>query len=152
MLVGQAPGKTEVHTRRPFSGPAGNRLEGWLARAGLGRDDVYFAALARCFPGEKPGGGDRPPSQAMLSNCREHLLREFEILRPEVVIPVGGMVVRELLGISRLDEAVGKTHHRDGATYLPLPHPSGASTWTNYSQNRELLETALELLGERVSV
>lgn len=151
MLVGQAPGKTEVHTRRPFSGPAGKRLEVWLASAGLDRDDLYFSALARCFPGEKPGGGDRPPSRTMISNCRGHLLREFEILRPEVVIPVGGMAIKELLGIPRLDEAVGRVHDRDGIAYVPLPHPSGASTWTNHPQNRELLENALGVLGELVA-
>src|SRR5215210_4343913 len=151
LLVGQAPGLTEVSTRLPFTGPAGRRLEGWLAKTGVSRGEIYLSALARCFPGKARGGGDKVPSRAMLANCRPHLLREFEILRPEVVVPVGGLAIRELLGIVRLSEAVGETFRRDGVVYGPLLHPSGASMWLNGSKNQERLATALATLGERVA-
>jgi uracil-DNA glycosylase len=146
LLVGQAPGSTEVTTRLPFTGPAGKRLMGWFERAGLSREVVYLSALCRCFPGKAKGGGDLAPSRAMMQNCRPHLLRELELLQPEVVAPVGGLAIKELLGITRLSEAVGETVRRDGIVYVPLPHPSGASTWLNAPENKERLDRALATL------
>jgi uracil-DNA glycosylase len=157
LLVAQAPGSTEVATRLPFTGPAGKTLERWFARAGVSREEVYLSALARCFPGKarrrKAGGhgGDLAPSRAMIRSCRPHLWREFELLRPEVVVPVGGLAIRELLSVTRLSEAVGRTFERDRVVYVPLPHPSGASTWLNGSENQERLTTALATLGEQVA-
>lgn len=150
-LVAQAPGVTDVSTGLPFTGPAGKRLEGWFEEAGVSRREIYLSALARCFPGKAPGGGDRAPSRAMIANCRPHLSREFELLRPEVVAPVGGLAVRELLGIGRLSEAVGETILRDGVVYVPLPHLSGASTWLNLPENRGRLFRALAELGRLVA-
>lgn len=151
LLVGQAPGSTEVTTRLPFTGPAGKRLMGWFERAGLSREEVYLSALCRCFPGKAKGGGDLAPSRAMMQNCRPHLLRELELLRPEVVAPVGGLAIKELLGITRLSEAVGKTIRRDGIVYVPLPHPSGTSTWLNAPENKERLDRALAMLKEQAA-
>ncbi len=151
VLVGQAPGSTEVTTRLPFTGPAGKRLMGWLERAGLSRKEVYLSALCRCFPGKAKGGGDLAPSRTMMQNCRPHLLRELELLRPEVVAPVGGLAIKELLGITRLSEAVGETVRRDGIVYVPLPHPSGASTWLNAPENKERLDRALTTLKEQAA-
>ena len=148
LLVAQAPGTTEASRGLPFVGPSGRRLEGWFERAGISRRDVYLSALAKCFPGKAKGGGDKAPSRAMISNCRPHLLREFELLRPRIVVPVGGLAIKELLGIGRLVEAVGLTHRRDGIVYVPLPHPSGASTWLNAPENRERLWRSLAALKE----
>ena len=151
LLVGQAPGSTEVKTRLPFTGPAGKRLMDWFDRAGLAREEVYLSALCRCFPGKAKDGGDLVPSRTMMQNCRPHLLRELELLRPEVVVPVGGLAIKELLGITRLSEAVGEITRRDGIVYVPLPHPSGASTWLNAPENKERLDLALATLKEQAA-
>lgn len=151
MLVGQAPGIREVQTRLPFTGPAGKRLGAWLERAGVSRDEVHFAAVARCFPGKARGGGDKLPSRAMIRNCRPHLERDFELVRPEVVILVGGLAIKEVLGLAKLSEAVGTIHRRDGIVYVPLPHPSGASTWLNSPENKEKLGRSLVMLAEVMS-
>ena len=151
LLVGQAPGSTEVKTRLPFTGPSGKRLMSWFEQAGLSREEVYLSALCRCFPGKAKGGGDLAPSRAMMQNCRPHLLRELELLRPEVVVPVGGLAIKELLGITRLSEGVGETIRRDGIVYVPLPHPSGASTWLNAPENKERLDRALAALKQQAA-
>ena len=151
MLVGQAPGITEVTTRLPFTGPAGKRLTQWFERAGISREEVYFSALARCFPGKAKGGGDKVPSRAMIQNCRIHLSAELELLDPGVVILVGGMAIKDFLGATRLTGVIGSSVERDGVTYVPLPHPSGASTWLNAPENKKSLETALKALGELVA-
>jgi uracil-DNA glycosylase len=80
-----------------------------------------------------------------------HLLREFALLRPEIVVPVGGVAIRELLGVGRLSDAVGGTFGKDGVVYVPHPYPSGASTWLNVPENRGRLSLALALLGELVA-
>jgi uracil-DNA glycosylase len=129
------------------------RLAGRSGRlaGGDSRAEIYLSALARCFPGKTKGGGDKVPSRAMLTNCRPHLLREFELLAPGIVIPVGGLAIKELLGIRRLSEAVGEIYSYDGVVYVPLPHPSGASTWLNVPENKARLIRALAVLGELVA-
>jgi uracil-DNA glycosylase len=123
----------------------------WFEQAGVSRDAVYLSALCRCFPGKAKGSRDLAPSRAMIQNCRPHLLGEFDLLRPQVVVPVGGLAIKELLGMKRLSEAVGETFVRDGIVYVPLPHPSGASTWLNDAKNKERLTRALAALGEQAS-
>jgi uracil-DNA glycosylase len=153
MLVGQAPGRTEAENGRPFSGPAGRTLFGWLAEAGIGEDafrgQVYMAAMTRCFPGPAPSGsGDRRPSPAELALCRPFLDRQLALVRPELVVLVGGMAIDALLGKMPLAQAVGRIHDRDGVRFLPLPHPSGASRWLNEPAHRELRRRAIRLLAE----
>ncbi len=87
----------------------------------------------------------------MLANCRPHPSREFELLRPEIVVPVGRMAIRELLGIGRASEAVGETFRHDGVVHGSLPHPSGASTWLNVPENKGKLLRALAVLGGLVA-
>ena len=53
------------------------------------------------------------------------------MLSTKVVVLVGGLAIKELLGIGRLPEAIDKTLRHDGVVYVPLPHPSGVSTWIN---------------------
>lgn len=151
VLVGQAPGIRERETRRPFTGPAGKRLDAWLGEAGVSRDEVYITAICKCFPGKAKGGGDLVPSRAMISNCQPYLEREFDLIGPRVVVPVGGLAIRQLLNISRLTDAIGERFERDGTIHVPLPHPSGASTWLNRPENRERLRAALRIVGELVS-
>src|SRR5262249_30144461 len=83
MLVGQAPGDKETLLGRPFAWTAGKTLFGWFnATCGLNeaqfRSLVYMAAVCRCFPGKKRGGGDRVPSPEEIANCAVWLRKEME--------------------------------------------------------------------------
>ena len=152
MLIGQAPGHLSVERRLPFSGPGGRVLDMWLQRAGFApgalRTEVYISALTKCDPGKNPrGGGDRKPSPPELALCRPFLLRELELVRPEVLLLVGGMAIETFLGPSRLSEIIGASVERDGVHLLPLPHPSGVSRWLNEPEHQALLARALELLA-----
>ena len=159
MLVGQAPGKVEVGDRRPFAGRAGKTLFSWLAQAGVDeaafRRDVYIAAITRCYPGPSPSGrGDRVPSTREREMCSGWLESELRIIRPALLIPVGRLAIDRFLGAGKLSELVGKRHlvRHDGgeSVAIPLPHPSGASSWINEPEHRALLGRALELLGEEL--
>lgn len=157
MLVGQAPGKSEVSDGRAFTGRAGRTLFRWLERAGLEeewfRENVYIAAVTRCYPGPHPSGrGDRVPSPAERVRCGDWLARELALIRPRLVIPVGRLAIDRVLGDTPLDEVVGRAHEvrLDGleTTVVPLPHPSGASGWIHAPGHGALLEAALDRLAD----
>src|SRR5207247_5759961 len=108
----------------------------WFAGIGVEearfRGAVYLAAVCRCFPG-KAAGGDRAPSAAEVASCAPWLDRELELVRPELVLPVGKLAIAAILDGDRpLVETVGArfTAARAGRRFdvLPLPHPSGART------------------------
>lgn len=152
MVVGQAPGHLSVERRMPFAGPGGVILDRWLQQAGFAPGDlhreVYLSALTRCDPGKNPRGtGDRKPSPPELALCRPYLLRELDLVRPQVILPVGGMAIAAFLGPQRLEEVVGEAFERNGVLLLPLPHPSGVSRWLNDAAHQQLLARALERLA-----
>jgi uracil-DNA glycosylase len=156
MLVGQAPGDKEPIMGRPFAWTAGRTLFKWFSGA-LGwseeevRDRVYFAAVCRCFPGKRPGGGDRVPDPDEVDACSRWLDREFELLQTALVIPVGKLAIGRFLGPARLQDTVGRSFRvrlagRD-ADCIPLPHPSGASPWHRMQPGKALLERGLGLIA-----
>lgn len=153
MLVGQAPGHLSVERGRAFSGPGGRILDAWLQRAGFAPgalwSEVYVSAITKCDPGKSPrGGGDRKPSPPEQALCRPYLLAELELVRPRVILPVGGMAIDAFLGPgSKLDAVIGQACDRDGARILPLPHPSGVSRWLNTPGHQALLAQALDILA-----
>jgi uracil-DNA glycosylase len=67
-------------------------------------------------------------------------------MRPRLIVAVGGLAIRRLLGQAQLTECIGLRFERDGVPVIPLPHPSGASSWPNLPANRERLATALALV------
>jgi uracil-DNA glycosylase family 4 len=148
MIVGQAPGIVEGVERRPWRGRAGQTLRRWLE---LDEDafysTFYCCSVTRCYPGRHPNGrGDRPPSTRELELCRFWLDWELRLVRPAVIVPVGGLAIRRVLGISGLAGCIGSRFELGDAVAVPLPHPSGASGWLNAAENRERLASALELL------
>jgi uracil-DNA glycosylase len=153
MVVGQAPGHLSVERGMPFAGPGGVILDRWLQQAefaeGALHREVYLSALTRCDPGRNPRGtGDRKPSPPELALCRPYLLRELELVRPQVILPVGGMAITAFLGPQRLEDVIGASFERNGVLLIPLPHPSGVSRWLNDAAHQQLLARALERLGQ----
>jgi len=182
MLIGQAPGRLSVERGEPFSGPGGKTLERWLDMAGFPmgalRSEVYLSALTKCDPGRSPrGDGDRKPSPPELTLCRPFVLRELELVRPAVILLVGGMAITAFMGAQRLDDVVGHVYIAsangpqecayagddarddarddmpatptisDAAYLLPLPHPSGVSRWLNDATHQALVARAMAWLG-----
>ena len=152
LIVGQAPGVVEGLERRPWRGRAGRTLRSWLE---LDEEPFYetfyCASITRCYPGRHPSGrGDRPPTPVERDLCAFWLDWELRLLRPRLVLLVGGLSVRRLLGRARLTECIGSRYELGGAVAIPLPHPSGASGWLNDAANRGRLAEALRLVGEEL--
>lgn len=159
MLVGQAPGKVEVTGGKPFAGRAGRTLFRWLERAGLdesaARSRIYIAAITRCFPGPSPSGrGDRVPSRAEQEECAVWLEAELRLIQPKLLIPVGKLAIERFLPRRPLDELIGRVHHVEHiggrSAVIPLPHPSGASSWIHQGNHPELLDRALAALAREL--
>ncbi len=152
LLVGQAPGPKEIAINRPFAWTAGKTLFKWFASIGLDEESfrrhVYMAAVCRCFPGKHPRGGDRVPNREETANCSGWLQRELELLRPRLILPVGKLAIAQFMDVSTLDGVVGHvwSWSDEGleTDLIPLPHPSGASTWHRTEPGRTLLAEALE--------
>jgi len=152
LLVGQSPGAVEGAEGRPWRGPAGRTLRRWLE---LSEEEFYATfyctSITRCYPGKSPSGrGDRLPAPRELELCRFWLERELELLRPALVVTIGGLAARRVLGLARLTEHVGERLRLGVAPAIPLPHPSGASGWLNLAENRARLERAVALVREEL--
>ena len=157
IVVGQAPGVREPELQRPFAWTAGKTLFKWFESVS-GADEeqmrraVYFAAVCRCFPGKgAKGGGDRVPDAGEIKNCSQWMCAEFEILQPELVIPVGKLGISQFLDFQKLTEVIGSDFRQQvfgrEIDIIPLPHPSGVSTWFRTEPGKSLTEKALRKIG-----
>lgn len=155
-LVGQAPGPREAGLGRPFAWTAGRTLFSWFASIGLEeeafRSRVYIAAVCRCFPGKAKGGGDRVPSSAEVANCGGWMDAELAMLDPQLILPIGRLAIARFLPPAPLEQVIGRVFHVEVGgrkrDVLPLPHPSGASTWFRMEPGKTRLAEALTRLSE----
>ncbi|MBD0291201.1 MAG: uracil-DNA glycosylase [Thermoleophilia bacterium] len=146
-ILGQAPGSEEGAERRPWRGRAGKTLRGWLE---LDEDafyaTFYCASVTRCYPGRAASGeGDRTPAAREQELCAFWREWELRLLRPRLILVVGGMAIARLLGERNLG-CIGRRFEVGDAVAIPLPHPSGTSRWLNATENRERLASALALV------
>ena len=152
-ILGQAPGVQEGEERRPWRGRAGRTLRRWL---GVDEETFYAtfycASVTRCYPGRSSSGrGDRAPTPREQELCAFWRDWELRLLRPEVVVPVGGLAIKRLLGFTSL-RCVGDRYLLGTATVIPLAHPSGASSWLNDPANRARVETAAVLIRRELGL
>jgi uracil-DNA glycosylase len=147
-IHGQAPGVIEGQERLPWRGRAGTTLRRWLE---MDEDEFYgtfyCASVTRCYPGKaQSGNGDRTPTPREQELCSFWREWELRLIRPELILAVGGLSAKRLLGITNLGDSIGRRLEVDGATAIPLPHPSGTSRWLNSPENRMRLDQALEVV------
>lgn len=161
MLIGQAPGFKEIEVHKPFAWTAGKTLFGWFEQIAVDeqqfRQRVYMSAVCRCFPGKHHNGkrlksGDRAPSATEIANCSQWLEREIELLQPKLIIPVGKLAISQFMPVNKLTDVIGQSHsielNQQRIDLIPLPHPSGASTWPRIEPGKSLLAQALQLIAE----
>jgi uracil-DNA glycosylase len=131
LICGQAPGRRVHNSGLPFDDPSGDRLRGWM---GVDRETFYghpaigVAAMAFCFPGTDPGGGDYPPPRRCARLWRPRLIGALP--KVELTLLIGGHAQRWSLG-ARARRTVSETvaAWRDHLPeFLPLPHPSWRNT------------------------
>ena len=165
MVIGMAPGRTEAREHNAFSGQAGNALFEWLRLAGVGsneteiRSRAYLTSLIKCSL------FDFSALRQMYRNCNHFLNTQIQLINPQIIITLGGMVFYKLFNKNySLDQIVGRkfkyaeliepdlfgsySPFRSEQWIIPFPHPSGRSTWFNNENNKEKLNTAINILEE----
>jgi uracil-DNA glycosylase len=152
-MFGQAPGVVEGQERLPWRGRAGRTLRRWLD---LDEEafyaTFYCASVTRCYPGKAPSGrGDRTPTPREQELCSFWRDWELRLIRPGLIVPVGGLAARRLLGLKSVTECVGSRFELDDAVAIPLPHPSGASSWLNNPANRARVTEAVGLIRQELA-
>ena len=129
MLIGEAPGETEVLKRRPFVGRAGKNLDEFLALAGVQRADIFVTNAVKIRPTETGPTGrsrNRAPNREELSLFTPWLLKEIQAVRPRALVTLGGVPLKALTDGKR---AVGDCHgqwleSQAGVPLFALYHPA----------------------------
>ena len=100
VILGEGPSEMDDRSGHPFSGPSGRLLETWLTRLGLRREEVWLTNVVRCRPAEPVQGRlkNRPPREGEAAACRLWLDTELALVRPQVILALGGTAGKALLG------------------------------------------------------
>ncbi|EOL47487.1 uracil-DNA glycosylase [Enterococcus caccae] len=127
MLIGEAPGETEIKTKIPFSGRSGKKLDGWLAESGLSREDIYITSAVRSRPfyvkeqlNKRTGiietkYPNRTPTKAEVLAYAPLLDYEIKTIQPKIFVPMGNIGLQRLLGN---DYTISKSHGK--LLHLPI--------------------------------
>ena len=131
LICGQAPGRRVHESGLPFTDPSGDRLRAWMgidSETFYGRPELGVAAMAFCFPGTNPKGGDYPPPRRCAQLWRPRLLAQLP--KVELTLLVGGYAQAWALGERAKDNMTETVRAwRDYAPqFLPMPHPSWRNT------------------------
>ena len=144
MLVGEGPGATEDATGRPFVGQAGKLLDGILEAIDVPRKTVYITNIIKCRPPQ-----NRKPLPDEIAACLPYLHRQLELIRPKVVLALGGTAGEALLGVRKsLGELRSKVHTFNGIPLVVTYHPAALlrnpnwkkPTWDDVRIVRQLLD------------
>ena len=122
MLIGEGPGREEDLTGKPFVGRSGKLLTEVLLDAGMNREDVFITSVVKCRPPK-----NRNPKSAEFSICiQAHLNRQIAVLNPKVIVLLGGVAAKAILGEKNVSEIRGRSLNRDGRVFFPTYHPAAA--------------------------
>jgi DNA polymerase len=120
MFVGEGPGADEDAQGLPFVGKAGQLLNNMILAMGLARTEVYIANIVKCRP-----PGNRVPEPVEANTCSQFLLRQIDVVRPEVIVALGATAAIYLLGVKRsLGSLRGQWHTCRGAKLAVTYHPA----------------------------
>jgi len=156
IFIGQAMPRVK---RYPHDWPSLNK---WLYSIGISDDqiDKYFcySALIDYFPGSK-NGSHLVPTEEEIKKERLRLAKTIKDFNPELVVTIGKLSMEHCLRVEAnlLKDVIGRKFNTDPygligkkLDIIPLPHPSGASTWRHNPENKKLLNKALRLLKENL--
>ncbi len=120
MIIGEAPGKEEDETGHPFVGAAGRFLEHVLAGTELARRDLFITNTVKCRPPK-----NRTPKRLEVETCTtNYLFEQIELLNPQLVMLLGGVAAKKVLGVKSVNEARGQIIKHEGRKYLVGYHPA----------------------------
>ena len=120
MLIGEAPGREEDETGHPFVGAAGRFLDHVLEGTGINRDDLFITNIVKCRP-----PNNRTPRVGEVETCTSnYLFEQIELIDPALIMLLGGVAAKKMLGVKSVNEARGRLIERDARKYLVGYHPA----------------------------
>lgn len=138
IFVGEAPGKQEAATGRPFVGQSGKLLRSLIAFIGLKEKGVFITSVGKYLP----VSGTPTSSQIVHGRC--HLLKQIAIIEPKIVVLLGSVAVQGVLGEKiPIRKFHGTTQEREGRRYYLTLHPAAA---LRFPQFRKELESDFQQL------
>ncbi|MDQ2925947.1 MAG: uracil-DNA glycosylase [Acidobacteriota bacterium] len=120
MFVGEGPGADEDASGVPFVGKAGQLLNNMIAAMGVAREQVYIANIVKCRPPQ-----NRVPEPVEANTCSQFLVRQIDVVRPQVIVALGATAATYLLGVRQsLASLRGRWHSCRGAKVAVTYHPA----------------------------
>lgn len=126
MFVGEAPGRKEAETGRPFVGRAGKLLTELLTGIGIKRSDVYITSPVKYYPGK------RTPKSSEIKHGAVHLLAQINIIQPKCIVLLGKSAHKALIGDVPVVKNHGKSFKKGGIVYFSTFHPAAALRFPKY--------------------
>jgi len=147
MLIGQAPGRSEDKTGRPFIGRAGKFLDEMLTEAAIKRSECFITSAVKCFP-----PSNRAPKTDEINSCKPYLYEQLKLVRPKGVVLLGNIAQKAVLGTDRTSQrsvvhGTNTSFHRklgtgnrkpitlSGITYFPTFHPAAGMRFPKIARN-----------------
>jgi DNA polymerase len=119
MFIGEGPGREEDEQGVPFVGPAGKLLTRMIAAMQFERSEVYIANIVKCRPPR-----NRNPEDTEAEACLPYLRRQIALVKPEVIVLLGAVPLRHLLGESGINRLHGRWYEFEGIPVMPTFHPA----------------------------
>jgi uracil-DNA glycosylase family 4 len=120
MIIGEAPGRNEDQTGRPFVGSSGKYLDSVLAGTGFDRTDFFITNIVKCRP-----PSNRIPKANEVKTCTSlYLFEQISLINPRLIMLLGGLAVKTLLGIKTVEAARGRIIEHDGRKFIATYHPA----------------------------
>jgi DNA polymerase len=143
VFIGEAPGKTEAKTGRPFVGRSGKFLREQIRAIGLDEEEVFITSPVKYLP-------DRgTPTPKDIAHGRMHLFKQLKVIDPEVIVLMGSVAA---LGVLEEKIPVAKQHgtfiEREGKGYFFMYHPAAA---IRFSKWRKVFIEDMKKLGDLIS-
>ena len=148
MFVGEAPGADEDTQGEPFEGAAGQLLTKIIQATGLTRDSVYIANILKCRP-DTPGqtSGNRKPTAGEMTTCLPYLQEQIDLIKPQVLVALGGTAVEGLLGKTLgITKLRGTWQTYRGIPLMPTYHPSYLLRNQAMTEKRKVWEDMLGVM------
>ena len=137
-FIGEAPGAKEDETGRPFVGRSGKLLTTLIEEIGLSREDVFISSILKCRP-----PNNRVPKQSEREVCRPYVEKQMDLIKPRVIILLGGTAISSMVGPWKVTETHGTFFEAQGRTYFMTFHPAAALRSTGV---KELMRKDFKIL------
>jgi uracil-DNA glycosylase len=122
MLIGEAPGRNEDETGRPFIGSSGKLLSELIQGAGMDRQDMYITSIVKCRP-----ENNRKPRKLEYTTCMDiYLKKQIELINPDIIGLLGNSAIYALTGESNIKQIHGNIYEVGGRKFMALFHPAAA--------------------------